>query len=158
MDCLAGERVDRRWVDELASRMRDTPVAPGDTALFHGLKEMLVMGTICLERPDVDALFEAGLANPRIAQGIRAKLYSWHADYLWLHEHDLPAARSALSQSLALVPSSPSNRLKWAQLVLLEGDRERARQLLDELRGENLSVTEQGTLDELLLSIAGPAE
>lgn len=158
MDCLAGERVDRRWIDELVSRLRDTPFAPGDTALFYGLKEMLLMETICLERPDVDTLFEAALANPRISQGIRAKLYSWHADYLWLHEHDLPAAHSALSQSLALVPANPSNRLKWAQLILLEGNRARARQLLDELRGENLSTTEQGTLNELLLSVAGRAE
>jgi len=157
MDCLAGERVERRRIDELASRLRDTPFAPGDTALFHGLKEMAVMGTICLERPDVDALFEAGHANPRISPGMRAKLYSWHADYLWLREHDLPAARSALSQSLALVPSNPSNRLKWAQLIFLEGDRERARKLLDELRGENLSTTERSTLDELLLSVAGRA-
>ena len=158
MDCLAGERVDRRWIDQLASRLRDTPFAPGDTAFFHGLKEMLVMGAICLERHDVDALFEAALANPRISQGIQAKLHSWHADYLWLHEYDLPAARSALSQSLALVPYNPSNRLKWAQLVLLEGNRERARQLLGELRGEYLSKTEQNTLDELLMSIVGRVE
>lgn len=158
MDCLAGERVDRRWIDELASRLRGTPFAPGDTAIFHALKEMLVTGAICLERPDVDALFEAGLANPRISQSMKAKLYSWHADYLWLHEHDLPAARSALSRSLALVPSNPSNRLKWAQLILLEGDRERARQLLEELRGENLSTSEQGTLDQLLSSVAGRSQ
>jgi thioredoxin-like negative regulator of GroEL len=69
---------------------------------------------------------------------------------LWLHEHDLPAARAALGQSLALDPSNPSNRLKWAQLRLISGERRQAVELLLALRGENFSASERKTLEELL--------
>ena len=78
---------------------------------------------------------------------------SWHADYLWLHEKDLPAAFAALGQSLTLVPSNPSNRLKLAQLRFIAGERDQAHQLLLELRGERLSMEERKTLDELLAGL-----
>ena len=77
-------------------------------------------------------------------------LHSWHADYLWLREKDMPAARKALAQSLALNSSNVSNRLKWAQLLFIGGEREPARLLLLELRDKNLSAAERTTLNELL--------
>jgi hypothetical protein len=150
LDCVSGEQIERRWIDELLSRLRHTPFAPGDTGMFYSLKELSIKDTICLKRIDIDALFAAALENPRVPQTTRAKLYSWHADYLWLHEHDLSSARSALNQSLTLFPSNPSNRLKWAQLIFLEGDKAKAWQLLEALRGENLSPTEHRTLNQLL--------
>jgi thioredoxin-like negative regulator of GroEL len=72
---------------------------------------------------------------------------------LWLHEKDLSAAFAALGQSLTLVPSNTSNRLKLAQLRLIAGERDQARQLLLELRGERLSMEERKTLDELLAGL-----
>ena len=77
-------------------------------------------------------------------------LLSWHADYLWLGVHDLAAARGALMQSLKLNPADRSNRLKWAQLLLLAGEQEPARQLLLELRELNFSADERNTINELL--------
>jgi thioredoxin-like negative regulator of GroEL len=90
------------------------------------------------------------LPTPVPRLDVQAMLHSWHADFLWLHERDLAAARGALGQSLALNPGNSSNRLKWAQLVLISGEREQARRLLLELRGENLSADERQTLNELL--------
>ena len=77
-------------------------------------------------------------------------LYSWYSDYLWLHEHDMAAARDALGRSLKLNPGSPSNRLKWAQLLFIAGEREQAHQLLIELRSQNFSADERKTLADLL--------
>lgn len=158
LDCWTSGLVERRWFDELSSRLRNTPFAPGDTAIFYSLKEMAIKNAICLGRKDVDALFAAALENPRTAPGLRAKLHSWHADYLWLHERDLASARTALSLSLTLVPANPSNRFKWAQLILLGGEQARARQLLEGLREEKLSATERQTLTELLSTSAGTAQ
>jgi len=98
-------------------------------------------------------MFAAALANPGVLPGTQAILHSWHADYLWLHEHDLAAARRALGQSLALNPSNSSNRLKWAQLLMLSGEMPQARQLLLALRAEYFSAEERKTLNELLAAL-----
>ena len=153
LNCQAGIPVERSWVEELAGRLRDTPFAPGDRTVLYSLKEMTIAGSVCLKRPDVDALFGAAVANPGVTPDVRAMLHSWHADYLWLHENDLAAASTELVQSLALNPGNSSNRLKWAQLKLIGGERDASRQLLLELRDEELSAEERKTRSELLATL-----
>lgn len=150
LNCQAGLPVERAEFDELSRRLRETPFAPADRTVLYGLKEMSISDSICLTRPDVDSLFTAALANPGVSPGVQAMLLSWHADYLWLGVHDLAAARGALMQSLKLNPADRSNRLKWAQLLLLAGEQEPARQLLLELRELNFSADERNTINELL--------
>ena len=154
MACNAGRPVQTELVEELARRLSGTPFAPGDRNMLYSLKEMSIAGSICLSRPQMDSLFAAALANPGVSPGVQAMLHSWHADYLWLREHDIAAARSALGRSLALSPSNLSNRLKWAQLVLISGERAQARQLLLELREQNYSANERKTLNELLAAFS----
>lgn len=157
LDCKAGTPAQQPWITELARRLRETPFAPGDQTVLYNIKEMSIDGSICLDQASVDGLFTAALANPRVSSGIQAILHSWHADYLWLHEHDMAAARAALKRSLALNPANQSNRLKWAQLIFISGDQAQAKQLLIELRDANLSGGERKTLNELLATynIAG---
>lgn len=150
LNCQAGLPVARAEVDELARRLQGTPFAPGDRSVLYSLKEMSIAGSICLTRPEIDALFAAALANPGVSPGVQAMLYSWHSDYLWLQAHDMAAARAALAQSLRLNPANPSNRLKWAQLLFIAGERAPARQLLLDLRDANLTAEERKTLNELL--------
>ena len=150
LNCKAGKPAERAWVKELIHRLQKTPFAPGDQTVLHSVKEMSIDGSICLGRTDVDGLFAAALANPSTSPGVQAMLHSWHADYLWLHEHDMAAARDALKRSLALNPTSPSNRLKWAQLLFISGEQAQAKQLLIELRNANFSADEKKTLNELL--------
>lgn len=150
LDCQAGKPAEPASIMALGRRLRETPFAPGDRTVLYSLKEMAITGSICLTRPEIDGLFAAALTNPAVSPGVQAMLHSWHADYLWLRERDLAAARSALGLSLTLSPANPSNRLKWAQLILISGEREQARQLLLELRDENYSAEERKTLDELL--------
>ncbi|MFS2033150.1 tetratricopeptide repeat protein [Polaromonas sp. CT11-55] len=153
LNCKAGMPAKQADIEELARRLRETPFAPGDTGVLYNMKEMSIAGSVCLTRAEMDALFAAALANPGVSPGIQAILHSWHADYLWLHEHDLAAARRALGQSLALNPSNPSNRLKWAQLLMISGEMAQARQLLLALRPVYFSAEERKTLDELLAAL-----
>lgn len=150
LSCMAGRSPNKEWVTELAHRLQFTPFAPSDRNVLYGLKEMSIAGTVCLGRVDVNGLFAAALANSGVSPAVAAMLHSWHADYLWLHEKDMSAARGALAQSLKLNPVNLSNRLKWAQLLYLDGEHELARQLLLALKGQNLLVEERQTLNELL--------
>lgn len=154
LNCQAGIPVEQQWVGELQRRLRETPFAPGDRTVLYSLKEMTVAGSLCLGRPEIEGVFAAAIANPGASPGAKAMLYSWYADYLWLHERDLAGAFEALGRSLTLVPWSSSNRLKFAQLQLIAGDLHRARKLLSELRGERLSMEERKTRDELLANLA----
>jgi hypothetical protein len=153
LNCMAGMPAKPADVDELSRRMRETPFAPGDTGVLFNMKEMSIAGSVCLSRSEMDGVFASALANPGVSPGIQAILHSWHADYLWLHEHDLAAARRALGRSLALNPSNPSNRLKWAQLLMLSGEIAQARQLLETLRTGYFPAEERKTLDELLAAL-----
>lgn len=154
--CKTGQRPKSADVAELAHRLRNTPFAPGDRSVVYSLKEMGVDNTPCLTRQDMNELFTAALANRSVSPSVRSILLSWHADYLWLGGHDLVAAREALQQSLALNPSNLSNRLKWAQLILLSGERENARQLLLTLKDKDFSPQEHETLSELLAAVNMP--
>jgi hypothetical protein len=150
LSCQAGHPPDHAWVDKLARRLQSTPFAPGDRNVLFSLKEMSIAGTICLERAEIGQLFAAALANPGVRSGVAAMLHSWHADYLWLNQKDMPAARAALSQALEVNPASSSNRLKWAQLLFLDGERDSAQAVLLALQDQNLSSEERKTLGELL--------
>ncbi|PKO58858.1 MAG: pilus assembly protein PilF, partial [Betaproteobacteria bacterium HGW-Betaproteobacteria-18] len=142
LNCQAGRPVEKAWMDELSHRLKATPFAPGDRTVLYNLKEMAIASANCFTRPEVDSLFAAAVANPSVSPGVQAILHSWHADYLWLQAKDLAAAGQELGQSLALNPGNPSNRLKWAQLLFIAGEREPARQLLLDLRGQNFSADE----------------
>jgi protein O-mannosyl-transferase len=153
LNCKAGLPAGQTELKELSRRLREAPFAPGDQNVLYQVKEMSIAGALCLNRSDVDGLFAAASANPGVTPWVQAILHSWHADYLWLHERDMAAARSALRQSLKLNPGNLSNRLKWAQLLLISGKPEEARQLLLELRAENFSAEERNTVNELLGAI-----
>jgi len=150
LSCQVGQAPKPEWVGALAQRLQHTPFAPGDRTVLYSIKEMANAGTLCLKRSDVDSIFAAALANPGVGPGVAAMLHSWHADYLWLSQKDMPAARAALSTSLKLNPGNPSNRLKWAQLLYLDGERDAAYGLLLALQGQNISTEERKTLNELL--------
>jgi hypothetical protein len=150
LKCKAGVSAVKGEVKELGRRLGQAHFAPGDRNVLYSLKEMSIDGSLCLDRTQVDGLFANAIANTGVAPGIRAMLHSWHADYLWLHEHDMLAAEAALGRSLALNGSNPSNRLKSAQLKLISGKTGEAVERLFQLRDENLSTSERQTLKELL--------
>jgi len=150
LDCRAGLGVNPSALAELMNRFRDTPFAPGDRNILYYAKEMAIAGQRCLDRSQMTELFRSALANPKVAPSVQAMLYSWLADYLWLSERDLAGAREALARSLALNPGQPSNRLKWAQLLWISGERQAARQMLLALRAERLTGEERQTLEQLL--------
>jgi len=151
LECRTAKRGETQWYGELLRRFRETPFLPGDTAFFYGLKELLITGRICLETRDVETLFSTVLESPKVSRAMKSALYSWQADYFWLAQQNLAAAKRALGKSLELVPSNQSNRLKWAQLLYLGGDLPRANHMLREVQENLLSSAERQTLVNLLL-------
>lgn len=158
LNCMTGQKVEAAWTEELAHRLQFTPFAPGDASVLYSLKEMAIAGTLCLTRQDMQALFNAALSNNAASHHVRAKLYSWLADYLLLRERDLPAAQHALGQSLILAPANASNRLKWAQLLFLLGQEKEALQWLNALNNESLTRSEQKTRKNLLDCLASESK
>lgn len=149
LNCKAGRPVEREWIAELVRRLRETPFAPADRNVLYNLKEMSIDGTLCLERADIEDIFAAARTNRTVTPHLRAMLHSWLADYLALRVRDLPAATAELDRSLALVPYTPSNRLKRAQLDFLLGRYEEARRRLLALGDARLSRSERETLTQL---------
>ncbi|MDD5328828.1 MAG: pilus assembly protein PilF [Sulfuricella sp.] len=80
LDCMLGKSPDHKFIDELARRLRETPLAPADRNILFNIVEMSRTGAICLEKNDVDKLFESTLANPG-AQSMRTLLLSWQTEY-----------------------------------------------------------------------------
>lgn len=158
LNCTAGKAVEREWIEELSRRLQSTPFGPADRNVLYDLKEMSIAGTLCLARKDMEKLFSASFANPTVSPSVRAILYSWYADFLLLRENDIPAAHAALAKSLQLNPGNASNRLKWAQLIFLEGQKDDAARLLKHLDQTSLSNDEKRTAINLLgcLERSGP--
>lgn len=145
LNCRADIPVERRWIEMLVERLRGTPFAPADRNVIYSLKELSINGALCLDRPDVEALFFAADSNPSTSAYVRAILYSWLADYRMLVVRDLPAAEAALESSLAIAPYNSSNRLKQAQLAFLQGHYDKARALLNRLPDAVLVNSERET-------------
>lgn len=148
--CGVTQRPDQEAIDELGSRFRERLILQEDTSILIGIVEMSGAGLLCLERAQIDGLFEAFFANSKVAPAMKMTMYSLHADYLWLSQNDLGASRQALHRALDLAPENPSLRLKWAQLDYLSGDRSGAKRLLLELQHAPLSSGERNTLKNLL--------
>lgn len=150
IECGVSGYVDRKALAELKRRLERTLVLQEDTTILSSIVEMAGAGLSCLNRSDIDALFASLFANPRLSPDKKVAMHSLLADYLWLHEQDLPASRSALNSALAISPQNPSLRLKWAQLDFIAGDRVAAKKLLLELHDEPLSKGEKKTIQNLL--------
>ncbi len=150
LGCDVSQSVDREALDELQRRFSERLILQEDTNILSVIVEMAGTKRLCLDRSEIDGLFAAFFANPRVASRMKMFMYSLHADYLWLNERDLQAARGALQRALEIAPQNPSLRLKWAQLDYIGGDKAGAKRLLLELHGETFSPEERETLDNLL--------
>lgn len=148
--CGVSQTVDRDALSELEDRFRERLILQEDTNILSTIVEMSGAGLICLNRAEIDGLFAAFFANPKVAPHMKMTMFSLHADYLWLNARDLDAARNVLQHALEIAPGNPSLRLKWAQLDYIAGDRASAKRLLLDLRGEPFSRGERETLNNLL--------
>jgi hypothetical protein len=147
---MVGVPVEAAWINELASRLHDSPFGPGDRNVLYSVKEMSIAGTLCLSRADAERLFDAASTNATTAPYVRSLLYSWLADYLTLVAHDLPAAQYELDKSLAIAPGNSSNHFKRAQLAYLQGRHDEARTMLDAIQDTGLLRSERETKAMLL--------
>lgn len=158
LDCQVGRPVEADWVNRLTTRLSGATFGPGDRNLLYGIKEMAIGGSLCLMRPDIEALFIAALSNPTVPPHVRATIHSWLADYLALEAHDLSAAEIELTKALALVPTNASSQLKLAQVLALQGQYPRVRELVGKLQDIELPRTERETLRLLSACLERPSD
>lgn len=154
LSCGVTETPDMEALDELGQRFRNRLILQEDTSILSAIVEMSIARDLCLNRTQIDGLFNAFFANATVSPFMKMTMYSLHADYLWLNQKDLLASRAALRHSLDLAPQNPSLRLKWAQLEFIAGDRPAAKKLLLELRPTSLDKGERETLENLLVALA----
>lgn len=150
LGCGTSQTVDRVALNEMLLRLKMRLILQEDTSILSAIVEMSGAGLLCLTRSDIDQIFAAFVSNPGVSKEKKLAMHSLHADYLWLNAKDLPAAREALHSALEFAPLNPSLRLQWAQLDFIAGEKNQARTLLLELRGERLTPEERKTLDGLL--------
>jgi len=150
LECGLSQRIDRSALDELSHRFRHQLILQEDASILNAIIDMSNSGRLCLGRAEIEELFSAFLANRGVSGNDRISAYSLLADYRWLQARDIAGSRNALLQALQLEPHNRSLRLKWAQLDYIAGDREAARRILLELRGEKFTAEERQTLEELL--------
>ncbi len=153
LECGISESLDERSLTELQRRFREALILQEDTSILSSLVEMSGAGLSCLKRSEMDMLFDAFTSNTRVGADKKMIMHSLHADYLWLTERDLVAAKDSLRKSLEIAPRNKSILLKWAQLDYISGDIEGARKLLKELEAEPFSPVERNTLESLLAEI-----
>lgn len=140
-------------MNELTKRLATTPYAPGDKSVLFSIKEMGLAKSLCLKREEVEGLFLASVSNPTASIASKQIALSWLADYYWLVESDLVAAKGALMESLVVAPWHSSSRLKLAQVEILESRLDDAAERLRELRGAPLSVEEARLRRELMAGL-----
>ncbi|MES9903790.1 MAG: hypothetical protein ABW168_14085 [Sedimenticola sp.] len=143
LNCLVKKAPEKAWFDELSRHLHETTFSTKDRNLLYHIKEMSIVGTLCMSRNEVQHLFTAAITNTTTAHHIKAILHSWQADYLILAAHDLPAAQSELNKSLAIAPNNASNLLKWSQLAFLQGHNKDAHEVLNRLKGMTLIQSER---------------
>lgn len=153
LECMVTKSTSPDWVSELKKRLAMTPYAPGDNSVLFSIKEMALAKSLCLKREEVEGLFLASVSNPTASIASKQLALSWLADYLWLVERDLAAAKGALMESLVVAPWHPSSRLKLAQVEILESKLDDAAKRLRELRGAPLSVEEARLRKELMAGL-----
>jgi hypothetical protein len=155
--CGTAGQVDVTAYDELVRRFRERLFLQEDTSILVSLVEFASAKLLCLDRAQMDGLFEAFASNERTSPVKRVEMHSLHADYLWLSLSDNAGAQAALKRALALDPGNSSVHLKLAQLEYIAGDLTAAKDRLGRISEVRLSPGERDTLKGLMSALAAGA-
>ncbi len=139
LDCLSKRPTRIAVLDELKDRLTENKWIPADRTVMHGIAEMSNAGTICLDRKQVDGLFDAAVSNKSTSIQDRSVIYSDYAAYLWLGQKDYAAARDVLVRATNGNANDVLNRLNLMQLYRLLGDRKGVLSMLDDLGHKKLN-------------------
>jgi hypothetical protein len=67
LECDVSQTVDREALDELRRRFRERLILQEDTNILSVIVEMTGTKRLCLDRSEIDGLFAAFFANPKVA-------------------------------------------------------------------------------------------
>ncbi len=153
LDCLSGNKSRVEVLDELRTRLARGKWGPLDRAVMHGVAEMSNAGTICLEREQVVALFDAALGNHGATVKDRSVVSSDYALYLWLGQKDYSATQVVLLKAINNDENDILNRINLLQLYRFLGNKNGVLELLKDLENKRLNRQDrrlvQSVIDEL---------
>ncbi len=119
--CASGRTVEKEWIDELARRLKHTPMSPADADIPDTLLQPLLSMPQCLSRADAFRLFIAGADNPRANRRLRAKFLEDASAYELLVALDPGRAHDLLARASALLPDDQRLRERLEKFELPAG-------------------------------------
>ena len=134
----SGQPVKTQWIDTIVRRLQTAPLTPSSVTTLK---------TLTADRRTIDALGDAtvqrilrqALKNYAATGGKRADVLTIYGSYLANNPHDYVAARNMFAESVEIAPRNVRYRMNLAQLLIVVGDIEAAKQ----------SITEAVRLDTL---------
>lgn len=149
LDCQSSNNTRRTVLQNLEERLQNQKWTRDDRIVMHGIAEMANAGTLCLNRGQIDELFNAAAHNPTLSTEDHSVLASDYSYYLWIGQADYPAAKAALSKAVANSPKDALNRLNLLQLMRLLGEKDVALSLYCELETMGLRRKEMKTFSTI---------
>ena len=121
----------------IADKLRNRKISASDIQGLEALGDCVDKANCVLPHADMQAIFEAALANPYLAE-----LRETHANILVIYGNfiaytgaqDIPKARELMGEAAALVPTEPQYQANLVTMDLNMGDKARAAKDLDGLR------------------------
>jgi hypothetical protein len=110
--------VERVWVEELASRLKQHALPSGFIDPLLAIAECRIKENCPLSAQEVEQLLHAPLQNPHIFGHIKALAYSALTQYLVNVTRDYPAAIDAMNQSIVLAPQELEHRLTLVRFLM----------------------------------------
>jgi len=149
LQCLEGKTASDDTLNELVRRFSVGIVAVHERTTINGIANALNAGTLCLSRQQVDSIFSSILSNSSSRDSDKARILNRYAMYLWLGQHDYPAALDVLMASFRYGDVDPVNRLNAIQLMRILGDKEGILSMLSFFEGLRLSEVDNDNLNDL---------
>jgi protein O-mannosyl-transferase len=146
-----GKQVPKSAVDDLAFRLRNTPMFK--SAPFLMLLTSLGNKTVSMAPEDVERLVTAALDNPDTSQGERALILNNYGRYLFVVQHDAQGAVSLTLAAAQMAPGNPFFQVNLTRLALALGQPEIAAGHLANARKWDLAGTYAQDIKELALQI-----
>jgi len=146
LSCIDNPDPPADLFNELKHRIRHSRWDKLDRTVMHAIASMSKERNICLNRDQIEQLFNAALSNSTIHLSDKSVVLSDYVFYLWIGQHDHQAAYDLLKYAVTINKNDTINRLNLLQLSSLAEDWDTADKMRDDLRSRKLPPEQEKTL------------